>query len=186
MLFYKSIRLLYIMSYLQKIIYHKSDFSHTGKNLLILKLSIQVPYFINWLFRTQIKHMIVVFTHLHIIKPILKICYIFLKWNSIEKMCVLHSFENILLHNGVIYGKLSFTKNCAEYQLYRLSKCYPIIVCARVCNMQENFLYLPRCLSILALKRKYLLPACLLYSNQSNTNCNDIGNTKTVVIFQSL
>ena len=94
--------------------------------------------------------------------------------------------KNILLHNDVIYGKLSFTKNCAEYQLYRLSKSYPIIVCARVCNMQENFLYLPRCLSILALKRKYLLPACLLYSNQSNTNCNDIGNTKTVVIFQSL
>ena len=99
---------------------------------------------------------------------------------------VVSSLENILLHNDVIYGKLSFTKNCAEYQLYRLSKSYPIIVCARVCNMQENFLYLPRCLSILALKRKYLLPACLLYSYQSNTNCNDIGNTKTVVIFQSL
>ena len=60
------------MTYLQKIIYHKSDISHTGKNLMILKLSIQVTYFINWLFRTQIKHMIVVFTHLHIIKPILK------------------------------------------------------------------------------------------------------------------
>ena len=132
--------------------------------------------------------MIVVFTHTQIINMSFpkNLLHIFKKCDCSKKMCVLCKFDNILLYNDVIYGKLSFTKNCAEYQLYRLSKSYPIIVCARVCNMQENFLYLPRCLSILALKRKYLLPACLLYSYQSNTNCNDIGNTKTVVIFQSL
>jgi hypothetical protein len=60
----------------------------------------------------------------------------------------------------VIYGKLSFTI-CAEYQLYRLSKSYLMIVCARVQHARK-FSLLASALSMLALTAKDLLPACLL------------------------